>query len=162
MRRFRRCTSGSVAALFAIVSPVLVGAMGLGAETGYWYLQKRNVQNAADVGAHAAALRKVSGDDVFGYSGMASYIVERTGLDMARTSTSVVSPPQTGEPLFAPPLPLFGPCRQLLEKGSRIADHSDLRAAVLASKRRPRRRRDGPNATPRRAPSCRRPRPGRC
>lgn len=95
-RRFLRCTSGSVAALFAIVSPVLVGAMGLGAETGYWYLQKRNVQNAADVGAHGAAMRKISGDDANGYSAMANYVVERTGLNMAQTGTNVVSPPTSG------------------------------------------------------------------
>ena len=95
-RQFRRCTSGSVAALFAIVSPVLVGAMGLGAETGYWYIQKRNVQNAADVGAHGAAIRKISGDDAAGYSAMADYVVQRTGLNMARTNTNVVSPPASG------------------------------------------------------------------
>ena len=95
-RQFRRCTSGGVAALFAIVSPVLVGAMGLGAETGYWYMQKRNVQNAADVGAHGAAIRKISGDDAAGYSAMADYVVQRTGLNMARTNTNVVSPPASG------------------------------------------------------------------
>ncbi|MCO5965397.1 pilus assembly protein TadG-related protein [Sinorhizobium meliloti] len=53
---------GTVAVIAAITLPVLVGAMGLGAETGYWYLEQRKLQHAADVAAHAAAVRYRAGD----------------------------------------------------------------------------------------------------
>lgn len=54
--------AGGTVIVAAAMFPVLIGAMGLGAETGYWYLEQRKVQYAADVAAHAAALRKRSGD----------------------------------------------------------------------------------------------------
>lgn len=53
---------GTVAVIAAITQPVLVGAMGLGAETGYWYLKQQKLQHAADVAAHAAAVRYRAGD----------------------------------------------------------------------------------------------------
>jgi Flp pilus assembly protein TadG len=61
-RRFQQDENGAVAVIAAIVFPVLVGAMGLGAETGYWFLEKRKLQHAADVSAHAAAVRYRAGD----------------------------------------------------------------------------------------------------
>jgi hypothetical protein len=36
---------------------VVVGALGLGAEAGYWYLSQRKLQHIADVSAHAAGAR---------------------------------------------------------------------------------------------------------
>jgi Flp pilus assembly protein TadG len=46
---------GTVAIMFAFLTPVLMGALGLGFETSYWYLIKRDQQNAADAAAIAAA-----------------------------------------------------------------------------------------------------------
>ena len=53
---------GAVAVIAAIVFPVVVGAMGLGAESGYWYLKQRKLQHAADVAVYAAAVRYRAGD----------------------------------------------------------------------------------------------------
>ncbi|CCF00616.1 pilus assembly protein TadG-related protein [Sinorhizobium fredii] len=61
-RAFVKNDVGAVAVIAAIVFPVLVGAMGLGAETGYWYMEQRQLQHAADVSAHAAAIRHRAGD----------------------------------------------------------------------------------------------------
>ena len=61
-RRFLKAEGGAVAVIAAVAFPVLVGAMGLGAETGYWYLEKRKLQHAADVSAYAAAVRHRAGD----------------------------------------------------------------------------------------------------
>nr|WP_245181818.1 pilus assembly protein TadG-related protein [Sinorhizobium mexicanum] len=62
IRRFIKDEGGTVAVIAAIAFPVLVGAMGLGAETGYWFLEERKLQHAADVSAHAAAVRFRAGD----------------------------------------------------------------------------------------------------
>ncbi|OAP36461.1 hypothetical protein AU381_18300 [Sinorhizobium glycinis] len=61
-RAFMKNDGGAVAVIAAIAFPVLVGAMGLGAETGYWYMEQRQLQHAADVSAHAAAIRHRAGD----------------------------------------------------------------------------------------------------
>src|SRR5580704_8780540 len=52
--------SGVVAVLVALALPVLVGAMGLAAETSYWYVHQRGMQNAADAAAIAAATNGTS------------------------------------------------------------------------------------------------------
>lgn len=50
--------SGGVVIFVAVAMPVLVGGMGLGAETGYRYYNQRLLQHAADFAAHAGAVRK--------------------------------------------------------------------------------------------------------
>ncbi len=47
--------SGNVAIITALAMPVLVGAMGLGGEVGYWYYRQQEMQSAADSAAVAAA-----------------------------------------------------------------------------------------------------------
>ncbi|MGI8568732.1 MAG: pilus assembly protein TadG-related protein [Methylocella sp.] len=54
-RRFSGDRRGVVVVLVALAMPVLAGAMGLAAETSYWYTHKRGMQNAADAAAIAAA-----------------------------------------------------------------------------------------------------------
>src|SRR5258706_12368520 len=46
---------GTVATMFAFLTPVLMGSLALGFETSNWYVTKRNQQNAADAAAIAAA-----------------------------------------------------------------------------------------------------------
>jgi len=46
---------GTIAILFGLLTPVLVGGMAVGVETSYWYVSQRNQQNAADAAAMAAA-----------------------------------------------------------------------------------------------------------
>ena len=91
-----RDRTGSVAATVAILSPVLIGAMGLGAETGYWYLKQRRIQNAADVAVHAAAVRLHNGDAAAGYTAMASYVAGRAEVDMGDAAITVNVPPTSG------------------------------------------------------------------
>ncbi len=54
-RGFSGDRRGVVVVLVALAMPVLAGAMGLAAETSYWYAHKRDMQNAADAAAIAAA-----------------------------------------------------------------------------------------------------------
>jgi Flp pilus assembly protein TadG len=46
---------------WAILLPVLIGMLGLGTETGTWYLTKRKLQSAADAAAIAGAYETTSG-----------------------------------------------------------------------------------------------------
>lgn len=48
---------GTVAVMFGLVAVPLIGASALGAEAGFWYVVKREAQNAADAAAYAGALR---------------------------------------------------------------------------------------------------------
>jgi hypothetical protein len=57
LHRFGVHNGGTTAVVAAILFPVVVGALGLGAETGYWYLTQRKLQHVADVSAHAAGTR---------------------------------------------------------------------------------------------------------
>ena len=94
--KFRRQTSGGVAAIVAILSPVFIGAMGLGSEAGYWYLTQRKVQNAADVAAHAAAVRLNQGDEFGSLQGLAEYVVGNSDVDITLTNVALNNPPVNG------------------------------------------------------------------
>src|SRR5690349_11186963 len=53
--RLRRDRRGNIAIMFGLMSPVLIGGMGLAMESAYWYVDQRGMQNAADAAALAAA-----------------------------------------------------------------------------------------------------------
>ena len=55
LSRYRRDERANIAILFGLLAPVLVGALGLGLETSWWYQTQRDMQNAADEAAIAAA-----------------------------------------------------------------------------------------------------------
>src|SRR5215469_5171425 len=52
---FMAASGANVAIMFAIMTPLLLGGLGLGAETSLWYVDQRNMQNASDAAALAAA-----------------------------------------------------------------------------------------------------------
>lgn len=95
--RLLACESGAVAVIVALLAPVLIGAMGMGAESGYWYLTQREFQNAADVAVHAAARQSAAGEDAEGLDEMAAYLVVRAGVDLDGTSIEVNQPPLQGD-----------------------------------------------------------------
>ncbi len=86
----------------AILSPVLIGGMGLGAETGYWYYTQRKLQHAADVAAHAAGVRKRVGDNQMGLNDAALRTAAASGFTPAYkdaatvTNITVNNPPSSG------------------------------------------------------------------
>jgi Flp pilus assembly protein TadG len=55
LKRLRTCSAGVVAVVTAMVLPVLLGFVSLGAEVGHWYLAEREMQGAADAAAISAA-----------------------------------------------------------------------------------------------------------
>ncbi|MXQ10683.1 TadE/TadG family type IV pilus assembly protein [Microvirga makkahensis] len=90
---FRTDDGGAIAVVAAIVFPVLIGAMGLGAEAGYWYLAQRKLQHAADVSAHAAAIRKRAGDDQSGIAAAALHVAQASGFSSEAGTIQVSTPP---------------------------------------------------------------------
>ena len=95
-RDFRADKSGSTAVIAAIVFPIVVGGMGLGAETGYWYLSQRKLQHAADVSAHAAGARIRAGDTKTQIDAAALNIATVSGLSTSIGTILVNTPPVSG------------------------------------------------------------------
>ncbi|WP_245525794.1 pilus assembly protein TadG-related protein [Mesorhizobium sp. M00.F.Ca.ET.216.01.1.1] len=88
--------SGATAVIAAILFPVVIGGMGLGVETGYWYLTQRKLQHSADVAVHAAAVRKRAGDQNTAIETAALHIASKTGYSPVVGTLLVNTPPATG------------------------------------------------------------------
>lgn len=106
-RLFKLATddNGAAAVSLALLSPVLIGGMALGAETGFWYYTQRKLQHAADVAAHAAGARKRAGDEGPTLKGAAVRVAQLSGfepyLDYSTPNPTLVNltvndPPETG------------------------------------------------------------------
>ena len=96
LRTLRHDNRGATAVLAAIMFPAVIGGFGLGAETGYWYYTQRKIQHAADVSAHAAGIRKRSGDDAATYEAVALKIATDSGYRYNLGAIEVNSPPVSG------------------------------------------------------------------
>lgn len=94
-KKFALNDSGAIAVMAAIAFPVLIGAMGLGAEAGHWYLAQRSLQHAADVSAHAAAIRKRAGDGQSGIEAAALHVAGASGFSANTGTIAVSTPPKT-------------------------------------------------------------------
>ena len=53
VRNSWRDDRGVVAVFTVLMLPILIGALALAVDIGFWYVTKRNVQNAADAAAIA-------------------------------------------------------------------------------------------------------------
>lgn len=87
---------GTVAVVAALVLPVVVGGLGLGAESGYWYMMQRVLQHAADVSADAAGVRKRAGDAPPQIQQAALNVANATGFHPAIGTITVNNPPLAG------------------------------------------------------------------
>ena len=61
LRRLGHDKRGAIAAIFAVLVPVLVTIVGFGVETGIWYTVKRHNQSIADVAALSGAFEIAGG-----------------------------------------------------------------------------------------------------
>jgi len=96
LRTLREDNRGGTAVLAAIMFPAVIGGFGLGAEAGYWYYTQRKIQHAADVSAHAAGIRKRSGDEAATYEAVALKIATDSDFRYGMGTIAVNSPPATG------------------------------------------------------------------
>ncbi|WP_207461707.1 pilus assembly protein TadG-related protein [Azospirillum sp. SYSU D00513] len=85
---------GAVGIMFGLVMPVLIGFVALGTEVGSWYLERREMQTAADMAALGAAydLLSGSGDEV----DAAEREAERYGFGAGIADITVNTPPDDG------------------------------------------------------------------
>jgi hypothetical protein len=95
-RDLRADNSGVAAVIAAIVFPIVVGGMGLGAETGYWYMTQRKLQHAADLSADAGGARLRAGDSKAQISAAAVNIARNSGLSASVGTIVVNTPPVSG------------------------------------------------------------------
>ena len=92
----RADNSGVAAVVAAIVFPIVVGGMGLGAETGYWYMTQRKLQHAADLSAVAGDARLRAGDSNAQIAAAATNIARNSGLSASVGTIVVNRPPLSG------------------------------------------------------------------
>jgi Flp pilus assembly protein TadG len=84
--RFVKTKRANVAMMFAFMSPMLLGGLGLGMETTNWYVDQRSMQNASDAAALAAA-----GDATANYASIASAIAGQYGYQDGLNNVTVSS-----------------------------------------------------------------------
>ncbi|HJW41696.1 MAG TPA: pilus assembly protein TadG-related protein [Rhizomicrobium sp.] len=101
IKEFIKAEHANIAILFAITAPVLIGALGLGMETAYWYVDQRAEQNASDSAALAAA-----GDGTPNYGSVASAIAASYGFQngvngVVVTSSNVAPCPSGGNTCYS-------------------------------------------------------------
>jgi Flp pilus assembly protein TadG len=88
--------TAAVAVVAAMVFPVVIGGLGLGAETGYWYLSQRKLQHAVDVSAHAAGVRLRAGDSKSAIDAATQSVAAGSGFQTAVGTMVVNTPPLKG------------------------------------------------------------------
>jgi hypothetical protein len=95
LHRFGVHNGGATAVVAAILFPVVVGGLGLGAETGYWYLSQRKLQHIADVSAHAGAARLRANDTNEQIVAAARHVAYESGY---RGTQELIVNPNYGDP----------------------------------------------------------------
>ncbi len=96
LSQFAREDTGSVLVMTALLSPLVMGGLGLGVETGHWYQKQRQLQHIADLTSHAAASRLRAGDSgSFMYVDALS-IAKQSGFSYDIGDFTMYSPPRTG------------------------------------------------------------------
>ncbi len=94
--RFSGDGSGGIAVTAALLMPVMVLGMGLGAETGYQYMTQRTLQHAADLAAHAGGVRLRAGDGKTAIDAAALHVAKVDGFSVNDGNFTLNTPPASG------------------------------------------------------------------
>ena len=94
--RFLKNQGGAIAVVAAVVIPVVIGFVGVGAEVSFWYFNQRKIQNSADAAAYAAAvqLRLNASQSDMESAGLDA--ASRSGFEVGIGTSQFNSPPVTG------------------------------------------------------------------
>jgi hypothetical protein len=100
MRRYQAWKAdnrGASIIIFALSLPILIGFIGLGVETSYWYLERRELQEAVDSAALAGAFEKLQNGSVtqIRLDSAAGAAIARSGFSNPTTIT-ISNPPVSG------------------------------------------------------------------
>ena len=95
-RRFLSDQAGVIAIMVALLMPVVVGGLALGAEVGFWYFNQIKLQNSADVAAYAGAVKLRADQDQQTIEDAAFAAAAKTGYDESIGTITVNTPPTTG------------------------------------------------------------------
>lgn len=96
LRRLAAEQGGIVAILWALITPLLMGFIGLGVETGLWYMSKRTLQTAADAAAITGVWEKMGGSNITTITSKATTEATRNGWLSTAGAIAVQNPPTTG------------------------------------------------------------------
>lgn len=77
---FYKDEDGVIAIIFAILLPIIVSALALGAETGYWYFAKGQLQQVADISVRTAAINLQSSVKIKDVRNAVDKIAKENGL----------------------------------------------------------------------------------
>ncbi|MDE2181944.1 MAG: hypothetical protein KGJ78_02870 [Alphaproteobacteria bacterium] len=92
---------GNVAIMFALMAPMLIGGLGLGVETSLWYAKQRDLQNAADAAASAAAGDASSNYTVVADAVAASYGYQNGVGGVTVTASNAAACPAGGNACYS-------------------------------------------------------------
>ena len=93
---FKSNTNGNVAVIFAALLPFVVGGIGLGVETSYWYYSHLKLQSAADASAISGALQALTGASLANVDSAAEATATDNGFISAAGTITVNDPPTSG------------------------------------------------------------------
>ena len=96
LQRLLTNEKGATAVMFAIMMPIIIGGLALGAETGYWFMVKNTLQNASDVSAHSVGVRWRQGDQLAELKKTATRIAVNSGFHSELGELQVNIPPLMG------------------------------------------------------------------
>lgn len=97
IKDLRSDEQGATAVVFALMLPIIIGGLALGAESGYWLMLKSNLQNAADVSAHSVGVNMRKGASDNDLKRIAVLIAEGSGFRSDLGELEVNIPPRNGE-----------------------------------------------------------------
>ena len=96
LRSFWRDESGGIGMMYGLMLPGLIGFLGLGVETGYWYLGKRDLQTQADAASIGGVWEVVWHRDSQITPSATNEAVRNGFPNAAFTSITVNNPPTSG------------------------------------------------------------------
>jgi hypothetical protein len=91
-----KTTSGSVAIIFSLSLPIVIGGAGLGAEISYWYYKSLQLQAEADAAAYAGGIEKRSGSGSDAVTTLATSVAVANGFLSNIGTIEVHAPPTSG------------------------------------------------------------------
>jgi Flp pilus assembly protein TadG len=94
--RFAGDRKGTVAIVFALAVPVVVGAAGFGVETAYWHYEKLKVQEMADVAAHVGAIERRAGASISQMKTEAEAAIAENGYTTVSDALTLNNTPTAG------------------------------------------------------------------